>query len=92
VPSREELCAYWGTVADDAFVYLGRRPLKLVRHVKGTTFYHIGPLPEIPPAVNQLRLEKRKGGTGMRLWVEDLAPFGPGRDRRRGDPPLGRQG
>jgi bifunctional non-homologous end joining protein LigD len=25
-----------------------------------------------PPAVNQLHLEKRKGGTGTRLWVEDL--------------------
>jgi bifunctional non-homologous end joining protein LigD len=33
----------------------------------------MGPLPEIPPAVNQLRLEKRRGGTGVRLWVEDLA-------------------
>jgi bifunctional non-homologous end joining protein LigD len=73
VPSREALCAYWETVADDALVYLGRRPLKLVRHVKGATFYHMGPLPQIPPAVNQLRLEKRKGGTGTRLWVEDLA-------------------
>jgi bifunctional non-homologous end joining protein LigD len=54
-------------------VYLGRCPLKLVRHVKGTSFYHMEPLPEIPPAVNQLRLKKRKGGTGTRLWVEDLA-------------------
>ena len=33
------------------------------------------PLPEIPPAVNQLHLEKRKGGTGTRLWVEDLAGY-----------------
>jgi bifunctional non-homologous end joining protein LigD len=73
VPSREELARYWVTVADDALRYLGRRPLKLVRHVKGTTFYHMGPLPEIPPAVKQLRIEKRKGGTGTRLWVEDLA-------------------
>jgi bifunctional non-homologous end joining protein LigD len=73
VPSREDLCAYWERVADDALAYLGRRPLKLVRHVKGTTFYHMGPLPEIPPAVNQLRFEKRTGGTGTRLWVEDLA-------------------
>jgi bifunctional non-homologous end joining protein LigD len=72
-PSREELAAYWETVADDALRYLGRRPLKLVRHVKGITFYHMGALPEIPPAVKQLRLEKRKGGTGTRLWVEDLA-------------------
>jgi bifunctional non-homologous end joining protein LigD len=73
VPSREELCDYWEAVADDALAYLGRRPLKLVRNIKGTTFYHMGSLPEIPQAVNQLRLEKRKGGTGTRLWVEDLA-------------------
>ena len=59
VPSRDELCAYWKTVANNALAFLGRRPLKLVRRVKGTTFYHMGPLPEIPPAVNQLRLEKR---------------------------------
>jgi hypothetical protein len=72
-PSRQEFAAYWETVADDALRYLGRRPLKLVRHVKGTTFYPMGPLPEIPPAVRQLRLEKRKGCTGTRLWVEDLA-------------------
>jgi bifunctional non-homologous end joining protein LigD len=72
VPSREELAAYWETVADDALVYLGRRPLKLVRHTKGVTFYHMGPLPEIPLAVNQLKLEKRKRGTGTRLWVDDL--------------------
>jgi bifunctional non-homologous end joining protein LigD len=73
VPSRQELAAYWESVADHALRYLGRGPLKLVRHTKETTFYHMGPLPEIPPAVNQLRLEKRKGGTGTRLWVQDLA-------------------
>ncbi|MBV8506130.1 MAG: hypothetical protein JOZ11_10045 [Alphaproteobacteria bacterium] len=72
-PSREELAAYWRTVADDALAYLARRPLKLVRHTKGITFYHMGPLPEIPPAVKQLTLEKRKGGIGTRLWIEDLA-------------------
>jgi bifunctional non-homologous end joining protein LigD len=72
VPSREELAAYWKTVANAALVYLARRPLKLVRRVKGTTFYHTGPLPEVPAAVKQLRLQKRKGGTGTRLWVEDL--------------------
>src|SRR5690348_8888370 len=38
VPSRDKLAAYWRTVADDALLYLGRRPLKLVRRVKGTTF------------------------------------------------------
>src|SRR5205085_520285 len=73
VPPREERAAYWTKVAADALVYLGRRPLKLVRQVKGTTFYHMGPLPAIPPAVRQLTLKKRKGGTGTRVWVEDLA-------------------
>src|SRR5262249_50806975 len=71
-PSREELAAYWNTVAGAALVYLGRRPLKLVRRVKGTTFYHMGPLPELPPAVKQLSIKMRKGGAGTRLWIEDL--------------------
>jgi bifunctional non-homologous end joining protein LigD len=39
VQSRQELAAYWETVAADALRYLGHRPLKLVRHVKGTTFF-----------------------------------------------------
>ena len=30
-------------------------------------------LREIPPAVKQLTLEKRRGGIGTRLWIEDLA-------------------
>jgi bifunctional non-homologous end joining protein LigD len=72
VPSREELAAYWTKVADRALPYLGRRPLKLVRHTKGTTFYHMGPLPPVPSAVHQLTIEKRKGGEGTRLWVDDL--------------------
>src|SRR5207302_5774913 len=72
VPTRDELAAYWRTVADRALEYLGRRPLKLVRSVHGTTFYHMGRLPPIPPAVHQLRIEKRKGGEGTRVWVDDL--------------------
>src|SRR5262249_22047546 len=52
-----------------SLVYLGRRPLKLVRRVKGTTFYHMGPLPELPPAVKQLSIKMRKGGAGTRLWI-----------------------
>ena len=39
-------------------MYLGRRPLKLVRHSHHTTFYHKGPLPPVPDAVHQLRIEK----------------------------------
>jgi DNA primase len=40
--------------------------------VHGTTFYHKGPLPEIPPAVHRLTVQKREGGEGTRLWVDDL--------------------
>ncbi|OAP35323.1 ATP-dependent DNA ligase [Sinorhizobium glycinis] len=72
VPSKDELTAYWMRVSDRALNFLGGRPLKLVRHVNGTTFYHKGPLPPIPPAVHQLRMQKREGGQGVRLWVDDL--------------------
>ncbi|WP_309084158.1 DNA ligase D [Chelativorans sp.] len=73
VPSKEQLANYWTRVADRALGFLGGRPLKLVRHVHGTTFYHKGPLPPIPPEVHQLRIQKREGGEGVRLWVDDLA-------------------
>lgn len=73
VPSKEELANYWTRVADRALHFLGGRPLKLVRHIHGTTFYHKGPLPPIPSEVHQLRIEKREGGAGVRLWVDDLA-------------------
>jgi bifunctional non-homologous end joining protein LigD len=72
-PSQEELVRYWKKVADKALVHLGRRPLKLVRNVNGTIFYHKGPLPPIPKSVHQLRVQKREGGEGVRLWVDDLA-------------------
>ncbi|MDK1386478.1 DNA ligase D [Sinorhizobium sp. 8-89] len=72
-PLKEELADYWTRVADRALHFLGGRPLKLVRHIHGTTFYHKGPLPPIPPEVHQLRIEKREGGEGVRLWVDDLA-------------------
>jgi bifunctional non-homologous end joining protein LigD len=56
--------------------YLAHRPLKLVRHVHGTTFYHKGPLPkDIPAAVHQFHIEKREGGQGTRLWVDSLDGF-----------------
>src|SRR3954469_23493682 len=73
VPSKEQLAAYWTKVAPRALKHLGRRPLKLVRHTKDTTFYHMGPLPPVPAGVHQLRIEKRRGGQGVRLWVDDLA-------------------
>jgi bifunctional non-homologous end joining protein LigD len=73
VPSKHELIAYWRKVETRALKHLARRPLKLVRHVHGTTFYHMGPLPPIPPTVHQLKLTKRGGGEGIRLWIDDLA-------------------
>jgi bifunctional non-homologous end joining protein LigD len=66
------LAQYWTNVAPQALRYLGNRPLKLVRHVHGTTFYHRGALPPVPPSVHQLRLMKREGGQGVRLWVDSL--------------------
>jgi bifunctional non-homologous end joining protein LigD len=73
VPSKQELTEYWKRVWRKALPHLGNRPLKLVRHVHGTTFYHKGPLPkQIPEAVHQLRIQKREGGQGTRLWVESL--------------------
>jgi len=71
-PTKEELKIYWRKVSKRALAYLGRRPLKLVRHTRGTTFYHKGRLPPIPDAVQQLRIEKREGGEGVRVWVDSL--------------------
>ncbi len=51
VPTKDQLARYWTMVWRDALVYLGRRPLKLVRHVHRTTFYHMGRLPPIPETV-----------------------------------------
>jgi bifunctional non-homologous end joining protein LigD len=71
-PSKQELVDYWKRVANLALVHLGGRPLKLVRHAYGATFYHKGPLPPIPASVHQLRVQKREGGEGVRVWVDDL--------------------
>lgn len=73
VPTREQLVRYWRTVAADALPYVARRPLKLVRNEHGSTYYHKGPLPPVPSSVHQLKIKKREGGTGTRLWVDDLA-------------------
>lgn len=76
VPAREQLAAYWTKVSARALPFLGGRPLKLVRHIHGATFYHKGPLPnDIPAAVHQLRIEKREGGEGVRLWIDSLQGF-----------------
>jgi bifunctional non-homologous end joining protein LigD len=73
VPSKDDLENYWTRVADRALGFLAGRPLKLVRHVNDTALYHKGPLPPIPTEVHQLRIQKREGGEGVRLWVDDLA-------------------
>jgi len=36
------------------------------------TLYHRGKLPEVPASVHQLHIQKREGGEGVRLWVDDL--------------------
>jgi bifunctional non-homologous end joining protein LigD len=72
VPSKEVLRAYWRKVGKRALQYLGRRPLKLVRQTHSTTFYHKGRLPPIPSSVRQLKIEKREGGEGTRLWVDSI--------------------
>jgi bifunctional non-homologous end joining protein LigD len=75
VPTKEELAAYWHKVAPQALRYLARRPLKLVRHTRGITFYHKGPLPPVPDSVHQLRIEKREGGEGVRVWIDSAEGF-----------------
>ncbi len=76
VPSKDELAGYWRRVWKKALAHLGQRPLKLVRNVHGTTFYHKGKLPkDIPEAVHQLHIEKREGGQGTRLWIDSLEGF-----------------
>ena len=91
-PSKEELGAYWAKVWKRALPHLGRRPLKLVRHVRGTTFYHMGKLPPVPEAVHRLTIEKREGGEGTRLWVDDLAGLSALSRSARSSCTLGTQG
>jgi bifunctional non-homologous end joining protein LigD len=71
-PSRAALAEYWTQVWKKALPYLAHRPLKLVRHDRGATFYHKGPLPLVPDNVHQLRVKKREGGEGTRLWIDSL--------------------
>jgi len=71
-PSKDELIRYWRKVGSRALHFLGRRPLKLVRHTHGTTFYHKGKLPPIADSVHQFRIQKREGGEGVRVWVDDI--------------------
>lgn len=74
VPRREALIDHWKAVGDLALDYLARRPLTLVRHVDGLTFFHEGALPFLAPGVHQMSYQKRRdGSTGHRVWIEDLA-------------------
>ena len=59
VPSPARLADYWRRVSKPALQYLGRRPLTLVRHVNGRTFFHTGALPPVPAAVHAMQFEKR---------------------------------
>ena len=72
VPTPAELKAHWRKVARQALRHLARRPLTLVRHVAGTTFYHMGPLPPLPQAVKALPMRKADGTQGIRVWIDDL--------------------
>ncbi|SEP41611.1 bifunctional non-homologous end joining protein LigD [Rhodospirillales bacterium URHD0017] len=71
-PSEDALVAYWAKVEKLALEHLARRPLKLVRRVGHTIFYHKGPLPPVPDSVHELKIHKREGGEGVRLWIDDL--------------------
>jgi bifunctional non-homologous end joining protein LigD len=73
IPDRHQLVSYWRSVGRRALKHLAKRPLTLVRSVNGVTFFHKGPLPPIPDADHQLRIAKREGGEGVRVWVDDLA-------------------
>ena len=67
VPSKDELAAYWHTVAQKALRYLARRPLKLVRHTRGTTFYHKSRLLPVPIASISCASEARRRRRRARL-------------------------
>ena len=73
MPSKDALTAYWKKIAKEALEYLGRRPLKLVRHVDGKHVLSSGPLcrPCRTPCTS-CRIETRAGGEGVRLWVDSL--------------------
>jgi bifunctional non-homologous end joining protein LigD len=64
--------AYWRKVGPKALAHLGRRPLKLVRHVGSRVFYHKRSLPSIPDAVKTITIEKREGGEGVRVWADTI--------------------
>jgi bifunctional non-homologous end joining protein LigD len=70
VPTPDQLHAHWCNYGREALEHIGNRPLTLVRHVNGLTFFHHGRLPEAPPSVHKLAIRKADGTKGIRLWVD----------------------
>jgi bifunctional non-homologous end joining protein LigD len=93
VPSRDALAEYWTKVAPRALRYLARRPLKLVRHLKGD---HLPPYGTVAPAApfraSIAHPEAQGRGRGPSLGGRSRRSLGAGRDRRRRVAPLGRYG
>ena len=73
VPTKEQLRTHWRRCGKLALPHLANRPLTLVRHGDGLTFFHMGPLPPIPPAVRSLEIRKADGSKGIRLCVDSVA-------------------
>jgi bifunctional non-homologous end joining protein LigD len=73
VPSKAKLTTHWRKYAKLALPHLANRPLTLVRHVDGITFFHKGQLPPVPKDVRQIEITKADGSRGVRLFVDSLA-------------------
>jgi bifunctional non-homologous end joining protein LigD len=72
VPTVAQLKAHWRKYGKQALEHVGHRPLTLVRHVDGVTFFHHGPLPETAASVHKLSMVKADGTKGTRLWVDSV--------------------
>jgi bifunctional non-homologous end joining protein LigD len=72
VPTSAQLRAHWCKYGSRALEHIGHRPLTLVRHVDGLTFFHHGPLPETSSSVHKLEMRKADGSKGIRLWVDSV--------------------
>jgi hypothetical protein len=71
-----------GITRSDALAYLGRRLLKLVRHIKGTTFYPVGSLPKNTTG-GQIAEQCRHLYPTLSRHFRQLRPVGHGNHRRR---------
>jgi bifunctional non-homologous end joining protein LigD len=71
-PTPAQLRAHWRRYGNRALEHIGHRPLTLVRHVDGLTFFHHGPLPATPSSVHKLEMRKADGSKGIRLWVDSM--------------------